>query len=653
MAILTKEELKLLFETGDKPTQQDFIDLIDTLGTATSRFGFSTSGDFNLGSFSPGMHYPANSSLKLAGVTGEFIESCDTNSMLQESTGDIYEGKFSLTDNYYSGNGKDGNVTISSSVDFSSTLKTNNRTVADGVSYFLAQIATNFVVSNSSPIGISIGDEVMLLNISGVSGNTNNVGNYEFHTVKEIEGNKITFFKDVAKFYGNNGDNLGLGTTWGYQVVIMIRVPNYNSFILTASCSIYTTTMRPIVFRAKTATISGSITATGKGYPGTNVYGYGITGHGGYGGGLRDTSDTSGQADFGGGGGHVTAGSQYASGGAGGAAYDGISLDKLFFGGGGGGAVTPTVGTGGYGGGIIFISSTSITLGATIQANGLAGNMVSGSGGGGCGAGGSIVIKSENYLGTCTINAIGGAHSYITGGTGKSIILYKDNAPSLLGNNSLINKQKYDSSATFVSKNLISGNIPTNFINLEVYLDLKHIETTALIELSATGLTWEDPLALNIGPNLIDLSARVPDNFYYRLSISTTNPESSPIIDKLILNYNPLAYSGQDSEWVSSVIHNADSTPILIKQIYVDYLANVGNLKPKFMIEGSDFNNFDSFVSYGFFQEGSDKGINNREIMNLDTQILDNKIYWRVRVSLNPGVNLNASPEVNEIVLRY
>lgn len=34
MPIKTKEELKLLFEQGDKPSQQDFIDLIDTLNDA-------------------------------------------------------------------------------------------------------------------------------------------------------------------------------------------------------------------------------------------------------------------------------------------------------------------------------------------------------------------------------------------------------------------------------------------------------------------------------------------------------------------------------------------------------------------------------------------------------------------------------------------
>ena len=39
MAIVNPEELKTRFESGDKPTEQDYIDLIDTLGAYPQQLG--------------------------------------------------------------------------------------------------------------------------------------------------------------------------------------------------------------------------------------------------------------------------------------------------------------------------------------------------------------------------------------------------------------------------------------------------------------------------------------------------------------------------------------------------------------------------------------------------------------------------------------
>ncbi len=109
-------------------------------------------------------------------------------------------------------------------------------------------------------------------------------------------------------------------------------------------------------------------------------------------------------------------GSAYGGGGGGGGTYGDANLNQIFFGSGGGGGGTSS-GYGqqpntGLGGGIIMISSNSLSISGSIQSNGAAGNVGVGgqAGGGGGGAGGAIKIAVNSaILGTNLVTANGGA----------------------------------------------------------------------------------------------------------------------------------------------------------------------------------------------------------------------------------------------------
>ena len=211
-----------------------------------------------------------------------------------------------------------------------------------------------------------------------------------------------------------------------------------------------------------TVTVTGSITATGKGYlghtpPSTAKYqgeqgegtsGAGGTastaanGNGGGGGSFVDGSGTSG----GGGGGNATAGETghkggTAIGGVGGGTSGSADLTTMTFGGGGGTAsgVNEAVqtGIGSPGGGIIFITGTTITVGGSIVANGNDGGNSAYEPAGGGGAGGSILLKAQvATLGTGLITANGGARgigSVHYGGAGGAGRIHLDYYTSYTG----------------------------------------------------------------------------------------------------------------------------------------------------------------------------------------------------------------------------
>lgn len=182
-----------------------------------------------------------------------------------------------------------------------------------------------------------------------------------------------------------------------------------------------------------TVTITGTISATGKGYRGgangttQATQGEGSTGVGttsvsangtGGGGGQGDSGN---QSSGGGGGGHATSGTNgqdqaNPNPGIGGGTGGTTDLTTMILGGGGGGGgrgagVTGTAGSGGIGGGGIFISSAGLTITGSIVSNGNAGGNGSDEGaGGGGGAGGSILLKVQTAtLGSILITATAGS----------------------------------------------------------------------------------------------------------------------------------------------------------------------------------------------------------------------------------------------------
>ena len=190
----------------------------------------------------------------------------------------------------------------------------------------------------------------------------------------------------------------------------------------------------------------GSTTQGGSG--GGGQFDQGSGGGGGYGtvgnGGGGDVSGQNGGTNSSGNGG---SGIGYNRGGGGGGTFGAADLSKLFMGTGGGGgsaASGMTSGAGGSGGGIVYISASTVTVGASagINSNGGAGSGGSGAtrGGGGGAAGGSVRLAGNTLtLGTTRVTATGaagGSGSSYTGGTGGSGRIATYTAVSLSGTTS-------------------------------------------------------------------------------------------------------------------------------------------------------------------------------------------------------------------------
>ena len=181
------------------------------------------------------------------------------------------------------GDGADG--ALSPAATFNLNTDTSGaRVFADGIAYRIdAGTATGTSVDRFSGAdtlsnGIAAGDEVLLINLQGVAGDTADVGNYEFLEVLSVTASTLTFTSLISNSYD--------GTTPANQMVVVQRVPNYTTVsldgtdLLTASgwdgltttpsgSAGYLTGM--VVFRATGAVSVGataSIDVNGLGYRG-------------------------------------------------------------------------------------------------------------------------------------------------------------------------------------------------------------------------------------------------------------------------------------------------------------------------------------------------------------------------------------------------
>jgi hypothetical protein len=293
------------------------------------------------------------------------------------------------------------------------TNPSGGRSYADGIAYRIdaSNMTANSVTRYSGSVtlsnGIAAGDEVILIDLEGASGDTADVGNYEFLRVQSATASTVTFTTNINNSYD--------GTTPANQKVLIQRVPNYTGVTLDSTDSVtasawdgLTTTPTGtagyysglVVFRATGAVSIGStasISVSAKGYRGgsggtaggTNGESYdGIVGSGGEdtspgtGGGNPGTSGGGGSSNYtlisptgtrGGGGGGGNCDGNVTTDGAGGAGGGG-------YGGGGGGGGADDSNGGGTGG------TGAITTG--VGAGG-GGNGVDGSAGGAGGAAGS------------------------------------------------------------------------------------------------------------------------------------------------------------------------------------------------------------------------------------------------------------------------
>jgi RHS repeat-associated protein len=351
------------------------------------------------------------------------------------------------------GTGNDGDVTITGSVNLNTQNKIANRTCNDGgdaVNYSVTGINNGKITLASAPQQgcLEIGDEVLLINLQGISDHYENVGKYEFLTIVGILGNTVTLASDTINYYGDDETNNNIGTASTNQRVMLQRVPNYNN--LTNNGTLVSSAWNGVkngVFAIRvrgTLSGSGSISMNSLGY----LYGYGAGSryHDGYQGesykGLGAPAITASNGGGGGGGlcsggqgGSSSYGTQGASGNSGskGDVYGDAGLPRLYLGsgGGGGGALynwSSTGGRGGNGGGIALIMANTISYDGSIESRGqtsLAGTKegVTGSAGkGGAGSGGSILILGDTIT-INSLNATGGA-TFITGGSGRIAVYY-------------------------------------------------------------------------------------------------------------------------------------------------------------------------------------------------------------------------------------
>jgi hypothetical protein len=404
-------------------------------------------------------------------------ETSGTGPYLKDEIPNSTVSSFSLN----TGDGADGALSVTSAKNINSDLTSGARSFADGIAYRVnapadsATSVTRFLGTVTMSNGIAAGDEVLLINMQGASGDTADVGNYEFKEVQSVDASSITFTSAITKSYD--------GTTPGNQKVIVQRVPNYTTVSLSSSGSLTASawdglTVTPtgaagyqtgiVAFRATGAVSVGtgtSITVASKGYrggaggtanavgtsgeayPGTN------SGSQGKASGASTTANTAVVTTGGGGGGQDTAGGDaterggggggggYGGGGGGGGGGDdggvggngglgGLAGNGLANGGGGGvggfGATAGAAGgTAGNAGGSIGGGGTGGAVGSgTTSGQGGGGNNQLDTGGSGGGGGGSVgdTALSTMFLGGGGGGGGGGPGTGKTGGNGGGII---------------------------------------------------------------------------------------------------------------------------------------------------------------------------------------------------------------------------------------
>lgn len=249
------------------------------------------------------------------------------------------------------------------------------------------------------------------------------------------------------------GTALNADYTTGAQVRV---VPQYTNVTInsgvTYSAKAWNGTVGGILcFIANgTVTVTGSISASGKGFRGgaggtgnTNndaLSGEGTIGvsaatylaNGNGGGGGHGKGGVGNNAGGGGGGGYANTGSNgtvvapnNAFFGYGGSSVGSADLTTMDFGGGGGGAGSSStvagISNGGAGGGIVFVIGSTVTVTGSMVADGAVGsaNANPGASGAGGGAGGSVLLKAQTAtLGTALITAASGAAAVPNGGGG-------------------------------------------------------------------------------------------------------------------------------------------------------------------------------------------------------------------------------------------
>ena len=335
------------------------------------------------------------------------------------------------------GTGKDGTLTVLGGQAFDINIENQTRNCfqgGDAVAYNVIALAAGSAQVSPDPLGdcLKMGDELLLINLQGISNKYPNTGRYEFLHVASVSGSKVTFNQNKLGAYGEAaGGDANIGVSAGQQRVILMRVPNYEKVIVngTLTGAAWDGLKHGlVVFRVQGSLIgNGSINMTGKGYRGTDDENISCgESYGTFGGvaalpclgGGRWGGTTINHA--GGGGAYGTNGSTIYS--SGGLAYGVPSLSRLYPGSAGGHSKsTLSMHIGGKGGGIVYILANTINFAGTIANEGVQSGGFTGSG-----AGGSIRLEAFNIT-KLTASAVGGfgdITAHAAGGVGRIAIYY-------------------------------------------------------------------------------------------------------------------------------------------------------------------------------------------------------------------------------------
>ncbi len=357
----------------------------------------------------------------------------------------------------YFGTGADGACTVSANTDIN-TGTCVGRANGDAVNFSVTanvSAGSNSVTLSSTPTGLAVDDEILIINLQGTSSNYSNVGKYETAYITNISSNTLTLGRNLTNGYD--------GTT---QKIMVQRIPQYTNVTVSSGYSFYPSAWNGtkggvMMFRATgTVTVNGSITAAGRGYRGGSAaqfypggggetfggYNSGTGGdedlHNGY----SDPGDAGNMGGGGGGasvqdGGSSSGGSGSATGGAGGGG--GCGRGRYYYqskagGGGGGGYGTAATGGGGY--------ATGTSGGTSTSGAGGGGRSAIGGGGGGGGTYGTATL-SKLFFGS---GGGGGGTGYPraggTGGVGGGIIMIAGNTVTVESTAGLITAGGYGGS---------------------------------------------------------------------------------------------------------------------------------------------------------------------------------------------------------------
>ncbi len=339
------------------------------------------------------------------------------------------------------GTGDDGPLTVDTPTILEAPL---------AASWGVTSVGTERATVDASPVGLTPGDEVLLINMQGIVASCGSVGVYEFLRVFSTSGDQVLFQSNVQHGYGPGGGN----TTLAGQAVVLQRVPNLSSLHVASGGTLRAMAWNGsrgglLVLRVNGQAIveaGGSITTTGLGFvggqgiggtyhsngrPGESICGNPqavstVPNHGGGGGGIYlNTNDDCGQG--GGGAGYAQPGTwknftqRCINEGATSPALNGgdtvghSDLARWYLGSGGGSGATDdhsnTSGTGGRGGGILALFAESLIADGALISAGVHGWIPADyydSGNGGGGAGGTIVLHAGVIDGAGLVSTPGG-----------------------------------------------------------------------------------------------------------------------------------------------------------------------------------------------------------------------------------------------------